>query len=61
MAEVSGVCVTMQQEVGESAKPNRRFIIGSYYSLDWTTGLEYWTDIFLAFTQAVVSSIDSYW
>jgi len=52
VAEVSGICV--QQEVGESAKPNRRFIIGSYYSADWT-------DIFLAFTQVVVSSIDSYW
>ena len=37
--------------------------MGSYYSLDWTTGLEYWTwhDIFLVFTHVVVSVIDSHW
>ena len=26
-----------------------------YYSVDWTTGLKYWTHIFLVFTHSVVT------
>ena len=35
-------------------------VYGGNYSLDCTTGLEYWTDIFLVFTHAMVSLIDSH-
>jgi len=29
--------------------------------LDWNTGLDYWTDIFLVFTHVVVGLIDFHW
>jgi len=29
------------------------FIYGKVQTLDWTTGMEYWTDIFLVFTHVV--------
>jgi len=32
---------------------------GDYYSMDWTTGLEYWTHILLVFTHSVVTFVMS--
>ena len=34
---------------------------GCIHSLDWKIGLDYWTDIFLVFTHAVVGLIDFHW
>ena len=34
---------------------------GCIYSLDWTAGLEHWTDTFLAFTHVVVGLFGFRW
>ena len=49
------------QYVKVSFTPTLALPGGCIHSLDWNTGLDYWTDTFLAFTHVMVGLIGFRW